>query len=176
MKENKQQAFSILYDRYWLSSVKRSLHKLVDQNDAEEVVQNVFVSIWRLRDKIDLKGQFVHYLNAALRYEILRFLSNRLKKSSHLHFEDVLPTHVPFHDGDMLRLELQELQSGIDTIIDGLPEKCRLIFLMSRDEGMSAKQIANKLDISHRTVETQLSKAIRILKNAIHRLNILLLL
>ncbi|GGH25504.1 RNA polymerase sigma-70 factor [Sphingobacterium alkalisoli] len=169
-------AFSILYDRYWQHLIKKSLHKLQDQSDAEEVVQNVFVNLWKWKANIALKGHLKYYIYTMLRHEIFRLLEIRVRESSHLQLDELSLNSIPLDHADMQHMEYLELQDQITHVIDGLPEKCRLIFKMSREEGMTAKQIAEQLDISHRTVETQLRKAIRVLKNAIQRLQVLLFL
>lgn len=169
-----RKAFSILFDRYWLDLVKKALFKLGNQDDAEEVVQNVFVNIWKWRQSIHIKGYFRPYLYRILKNEIFRLVSSRLEEKKHLQIEEISGIDAPSDVNDMKRMEFKELQDEIDFHIKGLPERCRLIFRMSREEGLTAKQIAKELNISTRTVETQLSKAIHKLRDAIQRLNILL--
>ncbi len=171
-----RKAFSVLYDRYWLDLVKKAVFKLGNQDDAEEVVQNVFVNIWKWRQSIHLKGYFKPYLYRILKNEVFRFIADRLKEKNHIQLDEISGLDAPSDISQMKQLEFKELQDQIDFHIQGLPEKCRLIFQMSREDGLTAKQIANELQISPRTVETQLSKAVRKLKDAIQRLNILLFL
>ncbi|UQA74162.1 RNA polymerase sigma-70 factor [Sphingobacterium siyangense] len=168
-------AFSILYDRHWANLIKKALHKLSDQVAAEEVVQNVFVNLWKWKENIVLKGELRYYVYTMLRNEIFRYLEDRFKHSTTIPIDEIASSGFVSLDNDgHERIEYLELQDKITRIVDGLPDKCRLIFQMSRDEGMTAKQIAGQLNISHRTVETQLSKAIRTLKNAIRKVHILL--
>lgn len=168
-------AFSILYDRHWANLIKKALHKLSDEVAAEEVVQNVFVNLWKWKENIVLKGELRYYVYTMLRNEIFRYLEDRFKHSTTIPIDEIASSRAVSMDNDgHERIEYLELQDQITHIVDGLPEKCRLIFQMSRDEGMTAKQIADQLNISHRTVETQLSKAIRTLKNAIRKMHILL--
>ncbi|WDF70306.1 RNA polymerase sigma-70 factor [Sphingobacterium oryzagri] len=172
-QQGSRAAFAQLYDRYWLNLIKKALHKLERQEDAEEVVQTLFINLWRRRDNIQLRASFRTYLYTALRYEILQFIDTWIKRSAYVELDDAAVGLLPLDETDMGRMEVKELESNINEIINGLPEKCRLIFKMSRDEGMSAKQIAHELDISHRTVETQISKAVGIIKKTIQRFNIL---
>lgn len=99
-----------------------------------------------------------------------------MKQGAHLSLDNVLPKQQPVDETDMGRMELRELEQEIKAVVAGLPDKCRLIFKMSRDEGLSAKQIAQQLDISHRTVETQISKAVRVIKSALQKFSVLLFL
>lgn len=168
-------AFSIFYDRHWANLIKKALHKLSDQVAAEEVVQNVFVNLWKWKDNIVLKGELKYYLYTMLRNEIFRYIEDRFRQSANISIDEITTLGFVSSDNDgHERIEYLELQHKILDIVEGLPDKCRLIFQMSRDEGMTAKQIADQLHISHRTVETQLSKAVRTLKNAIRKVSLLL--
>ncbi len=170
-----QGAFSILYGRHWANLIKKALHKLSDQVAAEEVVQNVFVNLWKWKENIVLKGELKYYLYTILRNEIFRYMEDRLRQSNNISIDEIASRKFVSMDSDgHERIEYVELQHKIKQIVSGLPDKCRLIFQMSRDDGMTAKQIANQLNISHRTVETQISKAIRVLKDAIRKLSTLL--
>lgn len=175
-QQGNRAAFALLYDRYWLNLIKKSLHKLDSQSDAEEVVQTLFINLWRRRNNINLRSTFQAYVYTALRYEILRFIDAYIKQSGHLSLDNMLPMQQPTDESDMGRMELRELELEIREIVNGLPDKCRLIFKMSREDGLSAKQIAQELDISHRTVETQIGKAVRVIKTALKRFNALLFL
>lgn len=168
-------AFSQLYSRHWTNLLKKALHKLSDQVAAEEVVQNVFVNLWKWRENIVLKGELKYYLYTMLRNEIFRYMEQRFKQSNNISIDEIAsPRFVSMDNDGHERIEYVELQHKITQIVGGLPEKCRLIFQMSRDEGLTAKQIADQLNISHRTVETQISKAIRALKDAIRKVTTLL--
>jgi RNA polymerase sigma-70 factor (ECF subfamily) len=69
---------------------------------------------------------------------------------------------------------MKELQQQVNKLIGNLPEKCQLIFKMSRNEGLSSREIADQLNLSHRTIETQISKAIKTLRQALKNINALL--
>ncbi|MFD2287875.1 RNA polymerase sigma-70 factor [Pedobacter petrophilus] len=169
-------AFSELYDRYWKALLAKAFARLKNKEDAEEVVQELFISIWHRRQKIQLLFTFKTYVFASLRYEILSFIAKQKHRRNDISLEGSENFDLWIQDEEFHSLEMKELQSQINVVIDKLPEKCRLIFKMSRNEGLSAKNIASELKISHRTVETQISKAIRVLKSSFKDYNSYILL
>jgi len=168
-------AFSTLYDRYWKALLAKAYARLKSKEDAEEVVQELFISIWHRRQKIELVYSFKTYLFASLRYQILSFIAKQQYRKDEISIDGAENSALWLQDDEFHSIEMKELQSKINLIVDQLPEKCRIIFKMSRNEGMSAKNIASTLNISHRTVETQISKAIRVLKNSFKDYNVYLL-
>ncbi len=165
-------AFSTLYDRYWKALLAKAYARLKSKEDAEEVVQELFISIWHRRQKIELVYSLKTYLFASLRYQILSFIAKQQYRKDEISIDGAENSALWLQDDEFHSIEMKELQSKIDLIVDQLPEKCRIIFKMSRNEGMSAKNIASTLNISHRTVETQISKAIRVLKNSFKDYNV----
>lgn len=173
VREGQRAAFAVLYDRYWKSLIMKALYRLKSQEDAEEVVQTLFVNLWNRRERLVLQYSFKTYISAALRYELLHHIAKYIQRTAYLQLDELENTAVPLDFTDMGRMELKELQLEIDEAVESLPEKCKLIFKMSREEGMSAREIAENLDISPRTVETQIGKALKVLRSALKRLNTL---
>lgn len=173
LKDGDFSAFGELYDRYWSPMLAKAYDRLKSQEDAEEVVQELFIKIWRRRERIELQFSFKTYIFAALRYEILDFLAKHLHRKNHLSIDETDHLQFLVQGEGYHSLEMKELQHQMNEMIDNLPEKCQLIFKMSRNNGLSSREIANELNLSHRTVETQISKAIRTLKGALKNINAL---
>jgi len=155
-----------LYDRYWKILLAKAFDRLKSTEEAEEIVQELFIKIWRRRQRIELQFSFKTYIFAALRYEILHHIAKQQYRKNDISIDatdylELLAQEEEFHS-----LEMKELQQRIDLIVDSLPEKCKIIFKMSRNEGLSAKKIAEELGLSPRTVETQIGKAIKVLKKS----------
>lgn len=153
-----------LYDRYWKILLAKAFDRLKKREDAEEIVQELFINIWRRRERLELQFSFKTYIFSALRYEILHYITKQQYRKDDISidaadYQEFWVQEEAFHS-----LEMKELQQKINLIVNNLPEKCRIIFQMSRNEGMSAKKIADELNLSSRTVETQIGKAIKILK------------
>lgn len=133
-----------------------------------EVVQDVFVSIWNKRDELTLDQNLKAYLYTATRNKSLNFLQK--KKLPTVSFSPAI------HDGQVEKpadevMETNELEIALYDEIYQLPEKCRKIFLLSRQEGMSYKEIAVKLNISVKTVENQIGIALKRIRKRLFDFN-----
>ncbi|AMR32498.1 hypothetical protein A0256_14220 [Mucilaginibacter sp. PAMC 26640] len=164
-------AFGVLYDRYWNPMLAKAYSRLKSQEDAEEVIQELFIKLWRRRDRIELQYSFKTYLYAALRYEILDFVASQTYLKNNLSVEEAGIFDFAAENDSHSSLEMKEFQKQVNQIIDNLPEKCRLVFKMSRNDGFKTQEIAKELNISPRTVESQISKAIKVLRVALKNLN-----
>jgi RNA polymerase sigma-70 factor (ECF subfamily) len=142
---------------------------LVDEDDAREVVHLVFINLWEKRNEVDLSTSLKSYLFTSVHNRSLNVIRDRKKFSSE---------EVPEVAGEWdvsAQIESMELEGKIREVIDSLPEKCREIFEMNRFEGLKYGEIANKLDISIKTVENQMSKALKILREQLGKYLTLLL-
>ncbi len=134
---------------------------LRSSEDAREVVQDVFMAVWRNRSDMDLKGNLKAYLYKATRNKCLNFLQKRRLSVVSL---DANPVEQGRDENIEAEMEAAELQAAIASYIQQLPPKCREIFLISREEGLSYKEIAERLDISVKTVENQIGIALKKLR------------
>lgn len=164
LKQDQQQALSTLYYRYWDKLLVVAGNHIHDYDIAEESVQDVFFSLWKRRHSLELKHSLSTYLSIAIKYRVIseqdkqyRYLKN-IASSSEINNNHLSPS------ADEIILEKEVLQK-IESSIDRLPDKCRIIFRMNREEGKTYKQIAKELDVSEKTVETHMSKAIKQLRN-----------
>lgn len=136
---------------------------LVDEDDAREVVHLVFIKLWEKRNEVDLSTSLKSYLFTSVHNRSLNVIRDRKKFSS---------GEVPEVAGEWdvsAQIESMELEGKIREVIDSLPEKCREIFEMNRFEGLKYGEIASKLDISIKTVENQMSKALKILREQLEK-------
>ncbi|MEC5145706.1 RNA polymerase sigma-70 factor [Chitinophaga sp. 212800010-3] len=154
--------FNDLYKRYWEKLFNVANKHLKDAVAAEDVVHDVFLSLWNNRKKVAI-NQFENYLVTAVKYQVLTQI--RKKAYARKYTRDAAiadpPELVPeisnaVHNRKILELVYKE--------IDLLPEKCKLIFQYSREEGMTSKEIAQILKISKKTVDNQIHKALERLK------------
>ncbi|MGD8781998.1 MAG: RNA polymerase sigma-70 factor [Ignavibacteria bacterium] len=132
-----------------------------DYDEAENIVQDVFVSIWQNREKLDPSLKIKTYLYVAVKNRSLKFIRHENVKQDS--FESLQEIYQNPSDPDP-ETSYNELKSAIDSAIKSLPEKCRLIFEMNRFDKLSYKEIAKVLDISVKTVETQMGRALKSLR------------
>ena len=154
-------AFEEIFKTYFTPMMSFSRRILGDEDDAREVVHQVFINVWEKRDEIDLSTSLKSYLFTAVNNRSLNVIRDRKKFSSE---------EVPERAGEWdvsAQIESMELEEKIRGVIDSLPEKCREIFELNRFDGLKYAEIARKLDISVKTVENQMSKALKILREQV---------
>lgn len=159
IKKGKESAFDELFRLHFKNLTYFSMKIVKSRELAEEVVQDLFVTFWEKRNQFDLKISIKAYLYRAV-YNNSVHVARRNNKhdSSELTLDNELT-----EDFDNI-LEKNELETRIFGLIEQLPEKCKEIFKLSRFEELKYKQIAEQLKISIKTVETQMSRALKFLK------------
>lgn len=130
-----------------------------DEEAAKEIVQEAFVSLWEKRHSIDPSKQVRTYLSTTVRNRCLNYLRDNRKFSGRMLELENHPHEPAFHQPD--KLVEAEIRERIERALDTLPEKCREVFHLSRNRQMKYYQIADHLQISVKTVETQMSKALQ---------------
>jgi len=151
-------AFEELFKEYFVPLMAFSRRILADEDDAREVVHQVFINLWEKRSEIDLSTSLKSYLFTSVNNRSLNVIRDRKKFSSE---------EVPERAGEWdvsAQIESMELEEKIREVIDSLPERCREIFELNRFDGLKYSEIAVQLDISVKTVENQMSKALKILR------------
>lgn len=160
-QENKL-AFRKLFDRYYQKLLGTSINMLKDPDRAKDVVQEVFMQIWKNRLSLNINSSAGAYLKRAV---INRSLNRIRAQKSFVDAEQLVETPSKSHSAVDF-LEEKDLHNAMTQAMDTLPDRCRLIFVMKRLEGMSQKEIAKQLDIAPKTVENQITKALKVLKEA----------
>jgi RNA polymerase sigma-70 factor (family 1) len=171
LQDGDQRAFNEIYKRHWSGIFLVAKNRLGSEDDAYEVVQNIFLGLWRKRSSFELNKNFSVYFAVATKYEVLKSIS----KQGHLdHHRNVLRQEMSERDDSTLReLEIKEFMESLDQSIRLLPEKCQLVFRLRVEKEYSQKEIAKELDISEKTVEAHLSKARKHLRNDLNIVTIL---
>lgn len=162
LKQNDEKALSALYLRYWDKLLSVACNRLKEPETAEEVVQDIFFSLWKHRNTLQLKHSLSSYLAVAVKYRVIDAMRRRYQKRNHeLQRSDYEEASSPSAEVSVFE---QELKEQIEGTIKRLPEKCQMVFRMSREQGLTYKQISAELDISEKTVETHISKALKDLR------------
>ena len=172
--QDDQLAFEALYNRYWKRMLIKAYALLGSEIDAEEVVQNTFINIWQRRERLQLKFSFHTYLASAVKYEVMALLAKK-NKYKLVNIEEAYGTDTE-DNSTQEYLELADLSLHIEMTIQALPEKCRLVYRMSREQSLSEKQIAEILVISPKTVQAHMTKALKTLRLSLRSLSLSLFL
>jgi RNA polymerase sigma-70 factor (ECF subfamily) len=154
-------AMELLFKKYYTYLCRVLIRVIPDENTVEDLAQDVFLDVWRKRDTINISVSLKAYLRRAARNKALNYIRDRKIKweddDSHPEMESTIV-------GANQLLEAEELQQLINRSIDQLPERCRLVFSLSRFEDMTYQEVADELGISIKTVENQISKALKLLR------------
>jgi RNA polymerase sigma-70 factor (ECF subfamily) len=129
---------------------------------AEEIIQDVFVAIWKNRNELNIQSSLESYLYSSVKNRSISYLRKKISiiKTEELSYaEDISDDST-----DDTSIEYIELRNELKRAIDSLPERCRIIFTLSRNSGLTYKQIADELNISPESVKTQIGIALKKLK------------
>lgn len=159
IKNSNQGVFELVFNYYYSGLVIYADQIIKDTAISEDIVQSVFMKLWETRESIEIRS-FRSYFIQCVKNRCIDHLRNQLVKHR---FDNRIPDadHLVMEEDLWTKNELAEL---IQNAVDDLAPRCREIFWMSRYENLKVAEIAEKLDISKRTVETQISKALKILR------------
>lgn len=159
-------AFTEIYERYWNKLLSYTMRAIRQQSDAEDIVQELFVSIWRRRHELDIDRALSTYLYNSIRYLAIRHIE---KNSTYSDYLQRLTLRIAVGEGWVPGVEAEifgrELGEQIDRLILQLPEKMQEVFILSRRHHLSYKEIADRLSISEETVRKQVYKSLQILRS-----------
>ncbi|OFX17587.1 MAG: hypothetical protein A2033_04625 [Bacteroidetes bacterium GWA2_31_9] len=158
-------SFEILFKQYFSVLCQFARKYVRDLDTSKEIVHDCFVSFWDKRDTIDLSKPVKTYLFTSVHNRCLNHIRNNKKFDQNVeNFELLDLSHHHIASDSLVE---QEISSQINNAIESLPEKCKEIFKMSRFEEMKYKEIAEKLNLSIKTVEAQMSKALQVMRTSL---------
>jgi len=159
LKLGDHMAYTEVFNRYWNKLLAIAYNHTRDKSDAEEIVQDVFVSLWNKREQIDILV-VDRYLATAVKFTVFNNYYRKRKRST-----DMI-SKMPYQESYEIEEEITArfLQEQVDAIVTALPEKCKLVFKYSREAGLKNHEIAKEMGISEKTVEAHLGKALKTLK------------
>jgi len=159
LKSNHESAFNELFRKYYKNLTYFAIKIVKNRETAEEVVQDLLVNFWEKRHQLEPNISLKAYLYRAVYNNSIHYNKNEMRYGK----TDVSEAHDLGCDFDNL-LEQSELETKIYQLIEQLPTECRKIFKLSRFEELKYKEIADQLEISVKTVETQMSRALKFIK------------
>lgn len=164
IKLGDEQAFELLFRRYYVRLCGFANKYLNDPDQAKEIVMEVFCKIWEGREDIDPENSLKAYLFKITHNLCLNKLKKRKIESKYSELYKQIYVDFLEYSSTHESLCAKELEKTISLTISKLPSECRKVFELNRIEGLKYREIANILHISIKTVEGQMSKALRILR------------
>ena len=158
LKEGNREAFTVLFDHYYTGLVIFADRYMHDLNLAEDIVQSAFIKFWENKNTLS-SSSVRYYLSSTVKNLCIDLIRKKGTEEKYLQRQ---PEQKVRSGYDFLAES--ELERMVEESISNLPPRCREIFVLSRYDGLKSIEIAEKLQISQRTVETQISKALKVLR------------
>lgn len=173
IKQDDATAYQSLFERYWERLYLFAYKRLKSRQEAEDVVQHVFMKIWERRATRNITFSLQHYLYKSVSYEVISSLKDMLDRSEDISTinESILPA---FNDV-LEKMSVDELDVLIETEISNLPLRMQEIYRLSREKELTIREIADQLSLSEQTVKNQLTGALSRLRKPITDALVLLL-
>ncbi|MDB5275021.1 MAG: polymerase, sigma-24 subunit, subfamily [Chitinophagaceae bacterium] len=159
LKEGNAAAFDVLYSRYWDRVLNLAYRKTGDLMEAENIIQDVFVSLWTRRDCLNINGNFSNYLFVSVKYRVLKVLARQKTEQA----VNIDQAGELLDDSTQEYLTFEDIRERLEVLIGNLPEKSRLIYLL-KSEDKSYKEIAAELNMTEKAVDAHLLRARRKLR------------
>ncbi|MBK7407769.1 MAG: RNA polymerase sigma-70 factor [Saprospirales bacterium] len=153
--------FEQLFKAHFVALCNFGYQLVQDMDSAKDIAQKVFINLWENREGIDPKRSVQSYLYTSVRNRCLNHIRDQKKYRSQVLDLEIMDIEISIESDDS---GLEELQDKITEALSTLPEKCRLVFEMSRFQDKKYKDIAAELNISEKTVEAHMSRALKTLR------------
>jgi RNA polymerase sigma-70 factor (family 1) len=156
------QAFESLYKRHWSSLLDEAFRRLKVREDAEEIVQEIFIDLFTRRAEIRLNRNVAGFLYKAVQYRVYNKIRSYIVQRNYQQLAALKLDQETA--GAYADAEFKELNEALHKAVSRLPDKCRQVFQLSREQGLPYKEIALRLGISTNTVERHMNKALKFLR------------
>ncbi|MNY30776.1 RNA polymerase sigma factor [compost metagenome] len=170
LKQADKAAYTEIYNRYWKKMLLVAWNHCKDKAQSEDIVHEVFISLWNRRSEVLIEN-IPAFLTTAIKFNIFKYYQ-KIQHRKQLALQNYEFKESSYDEDKLDALFLKEY---IDGIVEQLPEKCRLTFKYSREEGLSNAEIAEKMDISEKGVEANLTRALKTIKGSLKDSGLLLL-
>lgn len=145
-KAGNKSSYKILFEKYYPALVRFAFLYVKDEDISEEIVQAFFVQFWIKKEQVKIKSSLKSYLYRSVRNRALNY--NRDKKDELKIYSDLNLIDKTERKEDDHQFDYNYLEAKVKSAIDSLPEKCKKIFVLSREDNLTYKEIAERLDIS----------------------------
>ena len=165
MAEGEQEAFTLLYRRHWEALFISTVRVILNKEDAEDIVQEVFASLWNRRTALNLTGPLGAYLQTSVKYKAINYIEKNITRRNYAQtLGKTAETSSP--PSAEILLSVKEVQQLVRATIENMPPKMQEVYRLSRQQHLSHKEIALRLDISEETVKKHIQNALQLLKMA----------
>lgn len=165
LKRGDDKSLSLIYEKYSETLYISAYNMLKNKEACEDIIQEVFISIWNKRKNLKINTSLKSYLHTSVMYGVYSYYRKNSNKMN-VELLEGFNTHVQYDNAETLLIQ-KEIISQINYVVKSLPKKCRLVFELSRNEQLSHNEIAEKLNISTKTIEAHITKALKAIRSSL---------
>lgn len=179
MEDNFKNIYTSLFHQYYSSLLFYATRLVGGEEEAEDIVQDVFAELWKRKESVEIGDQIQSFLYRSVYTKSLNFLKHKsIVDQYNTQEEELHNRRLEFYQPDnsevIKRIENKELHAEINTAINELPDKCQKIFKLSYLHDLKNKEIADIMGVSLRTVEAHMYKALKFLRKRLEHLTLFL--
>jgi RNA polymerase sigma-70 factor (ECF subfamily) len=174
MAGDDQAAFASLYRQHWESLFVTTVRVIGNKEDAEDIIQEIFTSLWGRRKELKLTGPLAGYLRASVKYKAINYIEKNITRRHYLDSLNKAAEAGGAASPEAL-LRVKEVQKEIQMVVASMPPKMREVYRLSRQEQLNQREIADRLFISEETVKKHIHNALQLLRMALAKLPFLCL-
>ena len=163
MNDNNEEAFTLIYQRYWEELFITAVKTLRGKEEAADVVQDVFLSFWNRRNELNIQGSLAAYLHTSVRYKCIHYIEKNITRRDYLLLLSEVEISSFFTNAES-DLQLKDLQQSINKTVGNMPSKMQEVYKLSRNEHLSHKEIAGSMSISVETVKKHIQHAMNLIR------------
>lgn len=152
-----------LYQKYWEEVLDNAYKRLRDEEIAQDITQEIFISVWENRERLNIEGSIEAYFKGAVKYKVINYFKSAMVREKHKEDIALLTGNQSSSSAENM-LMLKDLHKQFDDALEELPEKMRVIISMSRKQEKSIQEIAEELNLSAQTVKNQISSALKLIR------------
>jgi RNA polymerase sigma-70 factor (ECF subfamily) len=154
-------AFQEIFDRYWYRLYKMAYIRIKSHEEAEEIVQDLFLTLWHKRNTLSI-AHLPSYLLVATRRRVISHIRSQITQEKYWeYYQQFVPGHTKTTEETVA---YNELHHAIENVISRLPQKSQQVFRLNRLEGRSVAEIAESMKMPRRTIEYHLTKSLKALR------------
>lgn len=161
LRKGNESAFEEIFKRYWTRFYSIARLKIHSHEEAEEIVQSIFFALWEKRETLAITN-LSYYLQTAVKNRIINRIRHQITQRKYWEYYKIfIPSQRPVTQ-DIV--DFDNLNEAVNEAVNSLPEKSRQVFKLSRLEGRSTAEIANRLKLSEKAIEYHLTKSLKHLR------------
>jgi len=155
-------SFELIYRQFWKKLYYLAYQKVADSDLAQDMVHDVFRSIWERREELVISDSIEKYLVRSIKYKISGYFRERIQQERNMEASLLYVTESESVTEKQVAYNL--LSTELNLLVEKLPERCREVYKLSRESGLNNREIASALFVSEKTVENQITKALSFLR------------